>query len=84
MMLGRFTLKKYNLGLLTKRVSSHFTTQSELDQLRAFFLAHPEAGAGARARKQAEERVENNMRWLQEYRGVIQEWLGQRGVVRSK
>ena len=82
-MVGRFTLDDHNLGTLTKRVSSHFTTQSELDQLRSFFLAHPEAGAGARARKQAEERVENNMRWLEEYRGVIQEWLAQRGAGQS-
>ena len=78
--MGRFSLNDGNLGKLPKTVSSHFSTQSQLDQLRAFFLAHPEAGAGARARKQAVEQVENNMRWLQERRGVIHQWLGKRGA----
>ena len=78
--MARFSLNDRYLGKLPKTVSSRFTTQFELDQLRAFFVAHPKAGAGARARKQAVEQVENNLRWLEEHRGVIHQWLAQRGA----
>ena len=77
-LVARFSLNNRSLGKLPKTVSSSFNTQLKLNQLRAFFLAHPEAGAGARARKQAVEQVENNLRWMEENSGVIHDWLAQR------
>ena len=79
-LVDRFSLNDRYLGTLPKTVSSRFASQFQLDQLKGFFSSHPEAGAGARARKQAVEQVENNLRWLEEHRGVIHQWLGQRGA----
>ena len=43
--------------------------------MKEFFAKYPEAGAGSRARKQALETVENNIRWLDRHRAAIFEWL---------
>ena len=54
----RFSLNDRYLGRQPKTVSSNFATEFQLLQLKQFFEANPEAGAGARARKQAVEQVE--------------------------
>lgn len=74
-LVDRFTLNDRYLGRFPTTVSAKFSTQFKLDQLKRFFLANPEAGAGARARKQAVEQVENNIRWLEKHNNVIQTWL---------
>lgn len=45
--------------------------------MKAFFAKYPEAGAGASARKQALERVEANMQWLQLHYSKIEKWLSE-------
>lgn len=40
-----------------------------------FFAKYPEAGAGARGRQQALERVRTNINWVNRNQEVIQEWL---------
>jgi len=78
-LVDRFTLNDRYLGRIPVTVSNLFSTEFELDQLKRFFSANPEAGAGARARKQAVEQVENNIRWLEKHNSVIQSWLETRG-----
>jgi glutamyl aminopeptidase len=78
-LVDRFSLNDRYLGRIPKTASSTFATPFQLDQLKAFFALHPEAGAGARARKQAVEQVENNIRWLGQHGGAIQAWLEARG-----
>ena len=56
-LVDRFTLNDRYLGRQPKTVSSNFATEFKLQQLKQFFEANPEAGAGARARKQAVEQV---------------------------
>ena len=56
-LVDRFTLNDRYLGRQPKTVSSNFATDFQLRQLKEFFEANPEAGAGARARKQAVEQV---------------------------
>lgn len=75
----RFSLNNRYLGRLPKTVSSHFSTKYQLEELQRFLASNPEGGAGARARKQAVEQVENNIRWLEEHSGVIEAWLEKRG-----
>jgi len=43
--------------------------------MRAFFAKYPEAGAGETARKQALERVEANIQWVDLYYAKIESWL---------
>jgi glutamyl aminopeptidase len=64
---GYFTLNDRYLGRVPKSISSGFSTKLELEELKAFFAKYPDAGAGARARKQAIEKVENNIKWLENH-----------------
>lgn len=43
--------------------------------MKEFFSKHPEAGAGAAARKRALERVENNVKWRSKHVDELEEWL---------
>ena len=61
----RFSLNNRELGRVPKSISTTFSSQHRLDEMRAFFEKYPEAGAGARARKQALENVGNNIDWLE-------------------
>nr|CAD7397386.1 unnamed protein product [Timema cristinae] len=44
-------------------------------QMETFFSLYPEAGAGTTARKQALEKVANNIKWLEQHRTTIDTWL---------
>ena len=74
-LVDRFTLNERNLGRLIPTITSRFTTQSKLNELKKFFEDNPEAGAGANARIQAVEAVENNIKWLQRNQVAIDTWL---------
>lgn len=73
----RFGLNERNLGRMIPTITSRFTTQSKLDDIKAFFAKYPEAGAGANARIQALEAVANNIKWLETNQKAIGEWLRQ-------
>ena len=75
-LVDRFGLSNRYLGRLPKTVVHEFSTQFELDAVTAFFSRWPEAGAGARSRKQAVEEIESNMSWLAEHYTSIRDWLG--------
>ena len=60
---------------MPKVLTADFTTAAQLEELEAFFAAHPVAGAGARARRQALEQIRNNISWLDSHLTVIQDWL---------
>lgn len=49
--------------------------------MREFFAKYPDAGAGARAREQALETVQNNIKWLSKNTGEIEQWLKQHGFM---
>lgn len=71
----RFGLNERNLGRMIPTITSRFTTQSKLNDMKAFFAKYPEAGAGANARIQAQEAVENNIKWLDRNKDAIGAWL---------
>ena len=71
----RFGLDSRYLGRLPKTVTEGFTTEYQLNQVKTFFSANPEAGAGARARKQAVESIEDNIKWLDNHYHSIANWI---------
>lgn len=73
----RFTLNERYLGRLIPSISGGFTTQTKLDEMKAFFAKYPEAGAGAAARKEALQRVENNIQWLRNNGKNVTKWLSE-------
>lgn len=74
---GRFGLNERNLGNMIPSITSRFTSESQLNEMKAFFAKYSESGAGANARIQALEHVENNIKWLQRNREPIGVWLNQ-------
>lgn len=71
----RFTLNDRYLGGLIPSITSKFATQERLDEMIAFFEKYPDAGAGEQNRKIALEQVENNIKFVQRYKSVIDQWL---------
>ena len=77
-LVDRFSINSRYLGRIPKRVSDEFATEFELEQVKSFFAAYPEAGAGTRSRKQALEEIGNNIKWLADHYDDIELWLKQR------
>lgn len=73
----RFGLNERNLGRMIPSITSRFATKLKLAEIRQFFADNPESGAGANARVQAIEAVENNIKWLERNQKPIGDWLNQ-------
>uniref|UniRef100_A0A182P2X3 glutamyl aminopeptidase n=1 Tax=Anopheles epiroticus TaxID=199890 RepID=A0A182P2X3_9DIPT len=71
----RFGIGERNLGRMIPSVTSRFTTQARLNELEDFFARYPEAGAGATARRQALENIQNNISWLDRNEANVAAWL---------
>lgn len=71
----RFGLNERNLGRMIPTITSRFTTVTKLNEIREFFKLYPDAGAGANARIQALETVQNNINWLARNKKAIGDWL---------
>ncbi|KFM69000.1 Glutamyl aminopeptidase, partial [Stegodyphus mimosarum] len=76
----KFTLNDRYLGLAVKKVCSYFTSDLELQEMKAFFAKYPDAGAGKRKRLQALENVQNNIKWLKTYKQRVKSWLEVEGT----
>lgn len=73
----RFTLNERYLGRLIPGISGGFTTTTKLDEMKAFFAKYPDAGAGAAARTEALQRIENNIQWLKNNERNVTKWLSE-------
>uniref|UniRef100_T1GQI9 Aminopeptidase n=1 Tax=Megaselia scalaris TaxID=36166 RepID=T1GQI9_MEGSC len=71
----RFGLNERYLGSMIPSITGRFDTQTKLEEIEAFFTKYPEAGAGAAARVRALENVKNNIKWLENNKEKIGEWL---------
>ena len=71
----RFGIGNPYIGGLVKRVVDDFSTEAELKEVETFFTQNPEAGAGARARKQAVEEIKINILWNTNYLDGIRSWI---------
>lgn len=74
-LVSRFSLNDRYLGRMPQIVTADFSTEFHLNEARDFFRQYPEAGAGARSRKQAVENIENNISWLRRHKESIFRWL---------
>ena len=77
-LLDRFGVNNRYLGRIPKTVAGDFSTQFQLKQVKDLFTAYPNAGAGTRARKQALEEIENNIKWQEQHLNDIEQWLKQK------
>ncbi|KAK8385383.1 hypothetical protein O3P69_012311 [Scylla paramamosain] len=62
-MVDRFTLNNRYLGRMVKYVITRLSSPTHLNDVKEFFEQYPEAGSGARSRKQALEELEGNIKW---------------------
>lgn len=76
----RFGLNERSLGRMIPSITSKFSTQTRLEEIHAFFGKYPEAGAGANARKEAIETVQNNINWLSKNLPSINIWLDENSI----
>uniref|UniRef100_A0A182N6L7 glutamyl aminopeptidase n=1 Tax=Anopheles dirus TaxID=7168 RepID=A0A182N6L7_9DIPT len=74
-LVARFGIGERNLGRMIPSVTGRFTTRARLTELEDFFARYPEAGAGAAARRQAIETIENNISWLERNEANVATWL---------
>lgn len=49
--------------------------------MNSFFAKYPDAGAGERAREQALETVQNNIKWLNVNKPDLESWLVENGYM---
>lgn len=76
-MVSRFGLNERYLGRLIPSITGRFASEVKLNDLKQFFEKYPEAGAGAAARKEAIQRIENNIQWLKNNEVKLNNWLSQ-------
>lgn len=76
----RFGINERYLGRLIPSITGSFVTQTKLEEMEAFFAKYPEAGAGTAARKQALETVKFNIKWLQQNKAKIAQWLAEQNA----
>lgn len=74
-LVDRFGLNERNLGRMIPTVTSKFAKPIRLQEMKDFFKAYPEAGAGANARTQALETIENNIKWLSNNKKSVGDFL---------
>ncbi|XP_065212642.1 glutamyl aminopeptidase-like isoform X2 [Planococcus citri] len=74
-LVDRYTINDRYLGNMVAAVTSHFATETRLQQMNEFFAKYPEAGAGSAARKRALERVKNNIKWRQTNVAKLRKWF---------
>lgn len=71
----RFGINERYLGRMIPSITARFSTETKLQEMKDFFAKYPEAGAGQSARKQALEKVSNNIKWLANNKEGIDKWL---------
>jgi len=71
----RFGLNERYLGNMIPSITGRFCTETKLKEMKNFFDANPEAGAGESGRKQAIANVNIKIEWLAENEKKVSDWL---------
>jgi len=71
----RFGLNERYLGRVIPSIVGRFSTATKLIEVKNFFEKYPEAGAGETARKEAIQKIENNIQWLKNNEKNVGTWL---------
>ncbi|XP_017785900.1 PREDICTED: glutamyl aminopeptidase-like isoform X2 [Nicrophorus vespilloides] len=74
-LVNRFGLNDRYLGRLIPSITQRFSSTVKMEEMEAFFAKYPNAGAGESARKQALETVSNNIKWLEENKKSVEDWI---------
>lgn len=74
-LVARFGINERYLGSMIPSITGRFNTELRLQEIRDFFAKYPEAGAGAAAREQTLNKVQNNIMWLENNSKNIGDWL---------
>ena len=74
-LVNRFTLNDRLFGRFVCLASSGFKNELRLNEMKEFFKANPEAGAGENYRKIALESVQSTIQFLRTKKAEILEWL---------
>ncbi|RZF41809.1 hypothetical protein LSTR_LSTR005271 [Laodelphax striatellus] len=74
-LVNRFTLNDRLLGRLIPAIAANYGSEEKLQELKDFFAANPESGAGAAGRKIALEKTQNNINWLKSHVSELAEAL---------
>jgi len=69
------TANNFHVTRMTLGITTQFTTEFELQQVREFWKKYPDAGAGARARIQGMERIQASIDWAKNYASDVEDWL---------
>ncbi|XP_021377931.1 uncharacterized protein LOC110466016 isoform X1 [Mizuhopecten yessoensis] len=77
-LIGEFGQAQFSFANIIKGITRSFNTEFNMDQLLQFKRNHPEMSSGAQAFKQALEKTEANIRWMNENLNVISDWLNSR------
>lgn len=56
-------------------ITGRFNTELKLQEVKDFFERYPEAGAGAAARQETLENIQNRIKWLENNKNAVAEWL---------
>lgn len=76
-LVDRFGLNERYLGRMIPSITGRFNTAIKLTEVQEFFAKYPEAGAGAAARVQTVENIQNKINWLENNLNDIGNWLDQ-------
>ena len=82
-LVDRFTLNDRLFGRFLHTMTKRFATPLRLKEMKDFFSAHPEAGAGENYRKIALETVEGNVKFVQQKLPDIKHWLSQKANLKD-
>ncbi|XP_037030240.1 glutamyl aminopeptidase isoform X2 [Bradysia coprophila] len=77
LMVNRFGLNERYLGRMIPSICGRFSTKTKLEEVNAFFVKYPEAGAGAAARRQTIEDITNRIKWLENNQESVAQWLNE-------
>lgn len=76
-LVDRFGLNERYLGRLIPSITGRFNTELKLQEVKDFFERNPEAGAGAAARQETLENIQNRIKWLENNKESVSDWLNQ-------
>lgn len=78
-LVNRFTLNSRYLGRMIPGIVNNFNTPFQLEEVKRFFVLHPDAGAGERGRGLALDTISANIVWMDRNLNDIAKWLENNG-----
>ncbi|KAM9858308.1 leucyl-cystinyl aminopeptidase [Aulostomus maculatus] len=74
-LIEKFPVGSFAIQSIIKSATSHFSTQTHLDQVQGFFSGLKERGSQMRSVQEALETIRLNQRWIERNLASLQKWL---------